>query len=111
MREKDFTDLANFVTKGQIDMDSFIDRKTKKAKGNLNRGEAYYNTVCTNCHGESGMAQEGMHAMGKIANRNPWETIQKIQNGQPDEDMPALRAFDLKASVDILSYLQTLPEH
>ena len=110
MSEQDFTDLANFVTKGQIDMEFFIDRKTKKVNGNLNQGEAYYNTVCTNCHGEFGMAQEGMHALGKIANRNPWETLQKIQNGQPYEEMPALRAFGLQASVDILSYLQTLPE-
>jgi len=111
MSERDFTDLANFVTKGQIDMEFFIDRKTKKVNGNLNQGEAYYNTICANCHGEFGMAQEGMHALGKIANRNPWEALQKIQNGQPDETMPALRAFELQASIDILSYLQTLPKN
>ena len=111
MSEQNFTDLANFVTKGQIDMASFIDLKTKKVKGNLSQGEGYYNTVCTKCHGELGQAQEGMHALGKLANENPWETIQKIQNGQPDEDMPALRAFDLQASVDILAYLQTLPKN
>lgn len=111
MSEQNFTDLANFVTKGQIDMASFIDLKTKKVKGNLNQGEGYYNTVCAKCHGELGQAQEGMHALGKLANENPWETIQKIQNGQPDEDMPALRAFDLQASVDILAYIQTLPKN
>ncbi len=111
MSEQDLTDLANFVAKGQIDMENFIDRKTKKVNGNRNQGEAYYNTVCVNCHGEFGMAQEGMHALGKIANRNPWEIMQKIQNGQPDEDMPALRAFGIQASVDILSYLQTLPRN
>ena len=29
---------------------------------------------------------------------------------QPDEAMPAMRAFDLQVSVDILTHLQTLPK-
>lgn len=33
MSENDFTDLANFVSKGQVNMDTIIDRKTKLAKG------------------------------------------------------------------------------
>jgi thiosulfate dehydrogenase len=78
MEDQDFTDLANFVTKGQFDIDAVIDRKSKKARGDTNK--------------------------------NPWEIIQKTQNGQPDEKMPAMRAFDLQVSVDILSYLQTLPK-
>jgi mono/diheme cytochrome c family protein len=109
MNDQDFTDLANFVTKGQFDIDAVIDRKSKKAKGDIAQGERYYNTVCAGCHAKSGKEPEDMPALGGLANKNPWEIIQKIQNGQPDEKMPAMRAFDLQVSVDILSYLQTLP--
>jgi hypothetical protein len=36
--------------------------------------------------------------------------MHKILNGQPDSGMPALRALDRKAVVDIMSHLTTLPE-
>lgn len=110
MDNQDFTDIANFVTRGQIDIDAIIDRSSKQARGNAAEGERYYNTVCANCHGKTGKKPDDMPALGKLSNKNPWEIIQKIQNGQPDEDMPALRAFDLQVSVDILAYLQTLPQ-
>ena len=110
MSSQDFTDLANFVTKGQINMEAFIDRKTKKVNGNASQGERYYNTVCAGCHDKTGLAPKDMPALGMLANKNPWEIIQKIQNGQPDEKMPAMRAFDLQVSIDILAHLQTLPK-
>jgi len=111
MSDQDFTDLANFVTKGQIDIDSVIDRKTKMARGDAAQGERYYNTVCANCHGKSGKKPKDLeHPLGMLSNDNPWEILQKIQNGQPDEKMPAMRAFDLQVSADILAYLQTLPK-
>ena len=110
MEEQDFTDLANFVTKGQVDMDKLIDRASKKAHGDAEKGSAYFNTVCANCHGKDGRLPKDMDPLGKLANKNPWEIVQKILNGQPDEEMPALRAFDHQISVDILAYLQTLPK-
>jgi len=110
MEDQDFIDLANFITKGQFDMDAVIDRKSKQAKGDIAQGERYYNTVCAGCHAKSGKEPDDMPALGGLANKNPWEIIQKIQNGQPDEKMPAMRAFDLQVSVDILAYLQTLPQ-
>ena len=110
MSDQDFTDLANFVTRGQIDIDAVIDRKSKKINGDSVKGEAYFNTVCAGCHAKSGKEPEDMPPLGKLANKNPWEIIQKIQNGQPDEAMPAMRAFDLQVSADILAYLQTLPQ-
>jgi mono/diheme cytochrome c family protein len=110
MDDQDFTDLANFVTKGQIDMEVVIDRKSGKVEGDLAQGERYFNTVCAGCHAKSGKEPEDMPPLGKLANKNPWEIIQKIQNGQPDEAMPAMRAFDLQISADILAYLQTLPQ-
>ena len=110
MSAQDFTDIANFVTKGQINMEAFIDRKTKKVSGNAAQGERYFNTVCAGCHEKTGFEPKDMKPLGQLANKNPWEIIHKIQNGQPDEKMPAMRAFDLQVSQDILAHLQTLPK-
>jgi thiosulfate dehydrogenase len=111
MSEQDFSDLANFVTKGQVNMDQIIDRKTKLAKsGNAARGAAYFNTVCAGCHDKSGKEPKNMPALGGLSHKNPWEVVHKIQNGQPGEEMPAMRAFDLQVTVDILAHLQTLPK-
>jgi thiosulfate dehydrogenase len=109
MSDQDFSDLASFVTRGQVDMDAVIERSSKKVDGNVAKGESYYNTVCAGCHARDGKEPEDMPPLGKLAHKNPWEILHKIQNGQPDEAMPAMRAFDLQVSVDILSYLQTLP--
>ena len=111
MADEDFTDIANFVTKGQVDMDAIIDRDSKMTKGDIAQGERYFNTVCAGCHAKNGKKPKDMeHPLGKVANSNPWEVIHKIQNGQPKEKMPALRVFDLQVTVDILAYLQTLPK-
>ena len=110
MSAQDFTDIANFVTKGQINMEAFIDRKTKKVSGNAAQGERYFNTVCAGCHEKTGFAPKDMKPLGELANKNPWEIIHKILNGQPDEKMPAMLAFDLQVSQDILAHLQTLPQ-
>ena len=111
MSDQDFNDLANFVTRGQVDMDTIIDRKSKLAKGgNADKGAAYYNTVCAGCHAKDGKQPEDMPPLGALSHKNPWEIVHKIQNGQPDEKMPAMRAFDLQVTTDILAYLQTLPK-
>lgn len=110
MGEQDYIDLANFVSAGQIDMDAYINRETKMANGDIAKGEEYYNTVCSNCHGRDGDLPKDMGTtLGSLSNDNPWEIIQKIQNGQPAEQMPAMRAFGPGISADILAYLQTLP--
>jgi len=110
MDEQDYMDLALFVSKGQVDMNALIDLKTKKVKGNPAAGEPIYNTVCANCHARNGSLPKDMPMLGKLANKNPWEVLQKIMNGQPGEQMPALRALDHQISVDVLAYLQTLPK-
>lgn len=111
MSDQDFKDLANFVTKGQVDMNKIIDRKTKLTiGGNADKGAAYYNTVCAGCHDRNGKEPEDMPPLGKLSHKNPWEVVQKTLNGQPDEDMPAMRAFDLQVTVDLLAHMQTLPK-
>ena len=108
MDEADLTDLANFVSQGQVDMDLYIDRETKAPKGDAAKGEAYYNTICANCHGKDGKEVKDMPPMGKLMG-NPWEVMHKIMNGQPDEDMPALRALDPQVTADIMAHTATLP--
>jgi mono/diheme cytochrome c family protein len=111
MSDQDFADIANFVSNGQVDMDAIIDRKTKLAKGgDADKGAAYYNTVCAGCHAKDGKEPKDMPALGGLSHKNPWEVVHKIRNGQPDENMPAMGAFDLQVTVDILSHLQTLPK-
>jgi mono/diheme cytochrome c family protein len=107
---RDFADLAAFVTRGQVNMNRSIDRATGKAKGDATRNEDFYKIVCANCHGRAGLKLRTMAPLGKVASDNPWETLHKIRNGQPDEKMPALRALPLKISVDILAYAVTLPK-
>ena len=108
--DAEMQDLALFVSEGQVDMDKYIDRASKSPRnGNAEKGAAYYNTMCANCHGMDGKQPKGMKSFAKQMG-NPWEVMHKILNGQPDEDMPALRALDRQVTLDIMSHLSTLPE-
>jgi thiosulfate dehydrogenase len=110
LSDDDLMDLANFVTKGQIDMDQYIDRASKAVKGgNAEQGAAYYSTVCANCHREDGMRPKDMGKSLGAQMGNPWEVMHKIVNGQPDEGMPGLRAFGMQPVVDIMAHVATLP--
>jgi thiosulfate dehydrogenase len=109
LADEDLIDLANFVGQGQVDMDKYIDRASKMPKGDAVKGEAYFNTICAKCHGFEGNLPDDMKPFGKQMG-NPWEVMHKILNGQPGEDMPALRALDHQITADIMSYMVSLPE-
>jgi mono/diheme cytochrome c family protein len=109
MDEQDYIDLANFVTKGQFDWAAVVNDETKAAIGDVAQGEKIYNTVCAACHGREGELPKDMVFLGKVSNKNPWETIQKIMNGQPGEKMPAMRFFGVETAASVTAYLQTLP--
>ena len=105
--------LALFVTRGQHDVDFYIDGVTKRARGDAARGERFYQNICAACHGFDGKAlnfhgADDPEYIGTVANENPWETLHKIRNGQPGAPMPALRVLPIQTLVDILSYTQTL---
>ncbi len=111
--------LALFVSRGQIGMDQYIDRSTKRARGDLKRGASFFQTICAICHGFDGaemiskrqteLAVFGDRGfLGTIANNNPWETLHKIRNGQPGVGMVALRVLGTQDQVDVLAYMQTL---
>jgi thiosulfate dehydrogenase len=112
--------LARFVSAGQIDMDTYIDRSTKQAKGDPTSGAKYYDTVCALCHGKDGKllnladaddpaVAEGPVYVGTVAQQDPWRTLHKIRNGQPGTPMISLLALSVQDQVNILAYLQTLP--
>jgi thiosulfate dehydrogenase len=108
MSAADLRALALFVSRGQVDMDNVIDRASKSAHGNADRGGAHFATLCAGCHGDDGRMEE-MPALGPLARKNPWETLHKVLNGQPDCAMPALRTLDRRVALDIVTFTQTLP--
>lgn len=109
MSAQDFNEVALFVAKGQVDMDKYIDRAAKKAKGDVAKGEVYFNTMCAGCHGVDGKKIKDADPLSAAAG-NPWELLHKVLNGHPGESMPALRALDTQISVDLVAHVQTLPK-
>ena len=106
--------LALFVSLGQVDMDQYIDRAPKKARGDPARGARFYQTICAVCHGFDGKDinfhdEDKPEYIGTVASENPWETLHKTRNGQPGVGMVALGALTIQDQVDILAYTQTLP--
>jgi thiosulfate dehydrogenase len=111
LSDDDMMDLANFITQGQTDMAQYIDSANKMAMGgDAARGEAYFNTVCANCHRKDGMRPKDMGKSLGAQMGNPWEVMHKIVNGQPNEKMPALRVFGMQPVLDIMAHMATLPK-
>ena len=88
----------------------------KTVNGDAANGETLYASNCLACHGEDGKALdfddgEGVEFVGTVSADNPWEVLNKIQNGQPGEVMTAGRhmSWTFQELLDILSYIQTLP--
>lgn len=106
--------LALFVTRGQHDVDHFIDPQTRKSRGDAALGERIFQNVCAACHGFDGKAinfktEKNPEFIGTVSSAVPWEALHKIRNGHPGVPMPALRFLPLQTLVDILSYAQTRP--
>ena len=81
---------------------------------NAQRGAAFFQTICSVCHGFDGKAlnfkdEATPEFIGTVAKDNPWETLHKIRFGQPGQNMPAFIAFPVQVQVDVLAYAQTLP--
>ena len=106
----DMKQLVLFLQKGQMDMDQVIDRDSRASRGKALAGAPLYQNLCATCHGMTGREKVDMPKMGALARKNPWETLHKTLYGHPGSDMPAYRDVGLNAALDILAYLQTLPE-
>jgi len=107
--------LALFVTRGQHEIDWYVDVATRRARGSAPGGERLYQNLCAPCHGFDGRAinfkpEPKIQYLGTVANAFPWEVLHKIRNGQPGQPMPVLRVLPIQDAVDILAYAQTLPK-
>ena len=109
LKQRDLQDLANFVSIGQIDMDTVIDRKSRRVRGDAARGSAYFRTLCAGCHGPDGQSA-GSPPLGREVRANPWAALHSVLNGHPAEKMPALRELDRQVLADILAHAQGLPD-
>jgi thiosulfate dehydrogenase len=106
--------LTLFLSRGQLDMDRYIDRGAGTLKGDPQRGAALFQTICANCHGLDGreinFGDEGApEYVGTVARENPWEALHKIRNGQPGARMVSLGAVSVEDQLNVLSYARTLP--
>ena len=111
--KKEINALALFVSKGQVDTNSFIDMKTKKVTGNKVAGAKLYNGICAGCHGINGEKINFKEApkevfVGDATRSNPWETLHKIRFGHPGSAMTSLFVLPQQSQIDILAYIQGL---
>lgn len=111
LENQDLLDLANFVSFGQVDTDQYIERNSKKALGNYKEHTTFYPTLCGGCHGAKGREIRTMGALGRVANDDPWKALHKILNGHPAEEMPAWRSLNPEIILDLLGYIQSLPDN
>lgn len=114
MSEDNLRALALFVAYGQVDVDLYIDRKTRKTTGNVSNGERIYLATCKKCHGFDGReinfgSKKRHEFIGTVANENPWMTFHKIRWGHPATPMISLVFLDLQEQLDVLAYCQALP--
>ncbi|MBF0333104.1 MAG: c-type cytochrome [Alphaproteobacteria bacterium] len=109
MPERDLLDIANFLSRGLIDMDLAIDRATKRINGDAHKYEAHFQTICATCHGKDGTTVRTMPPLGRVATEDPWRSLHNLLNGHPGDPMPALRALDAEILNGILAFTQTLP--
>jgi cytochrome c553 len=110
-------DLALFISKGQLNTESLIKQSNMKVKGRPQEGSLFFHTICVRCHGVDGrhinFNKKGSKPifLGTIAKYNPWKALHKIRNGQPGTIMISfITLLNEQDLMNILSYVQTLPE-
>jgi mono/diheme cytochrome c family protein len=109
LSERDVLDLANFVSRGQVDMARFVDRDSRRIKGDAVKAEPYYQTICATCHGREGRQVRTMPPLGRMAVDDPWHAVHSVFNGHPGDAMPPLRAMPEDIIAGVLAFAQTLP--
>lgn len=122
IRDDEMMRLAAFVSRGQVDVDKYIDPSTgdlrpssQSTEMRQDRGRSIFQTTCAACHGYDGRRLNfGTAAkpafVGTEARENPWEVLHKLLNGHPGSEMINLRAFGVEESVAALVYARSLPE-
>ncbi|KAF0119445.1 MAG: hypothetical protein FD149_39 [Rhodospirillaceae bacterium] len=107
LNARDQFDLATFINKGLVDLDSFIDGAV--AKGDPVRYKHYYEAICAPCHGFDGRKITNAPPLGHMTRQNPWHAVHMVLNGHPDELMPPMRVLEKQIVIDLVAHLQTLP--
>ena len=108
--------IALFIKHGQVNINKYVEKKSKRVNGDLDQGKKTYLNSCKKCHGNDGRAinfrtKNKPEYVGTVAQHNPWEAIHKIRNGQPHTAMPNMnKKLDIKEQINLLTYLQSLPE-
>lgn len=102
-------DVGNFVVKGLVPMDRVIDRSSRMTLAEPVKTSTHFSTICVNCHGFDGRMMDTIPPLGDAARANPWQALHKMLNGHPGDDMPALRAFDVRTTLSTLAFVQGLP--
>jgi thiosulfate dehydrogenase len=106
--------LALFVSKGQIETETYVDYPTRRVKGSADKGAPWFQNICAVCHGFDGRAinfdpGEEPEYVGTVALKAPWELFHKLRNGHPGQAMVVLGMLPLETLADIAAYAQTLP--
>jgi len=106
--------VSLFVSRGQIDMDLYVDRASGKSRGNARRGANYFQTICVVCHGADGKminfhSADDPEYVGTVASKHPQEFMNKVRFGPAGAPMPAFITQPPAVLADILAYAQTLP--
>ncbi len=111
----ELTRIAAFVSRGQIDMTTFMDTETRKVNaGNASRGREVFQTTCAACHGFDGRMLDWGNGdesnfVGTEAVDVPDEVMHKVLSAHPGVQMINLRAFPLQDAIDLMAYAATLP--
>lgn len=108
MSEASLFDLANFVSRGQIDTQKLIETE-RRAKTSAASHEEFYGTICAACHGSDGGRLREVAPIGDAARQRPHEVLHNLINGHPGDVMPPLSALGGDFAVRMLTYVQTLP--
>ena len=107
--------VAAFVSRGQVDMSTFIDAETRRVNGgDAQAGAHVFQTICAACHGFDGRLldwgdADGPSYVGTEAVELPDEVFHKIMNAHTGVQMINLRAFPVEYSINVLAYAATLP--
>lgn len=108
MGENDLRDLANFVSRGQIDMQKLIEAG-RRARASVASYEKFYGTICAACHGSDGGSLREVPPIGEAARQRPQEVLHYLVNGHSGGVMPSLGALGGDFAARMLAYVQTLP--
>jgi mono/diheme cytochrome c family protein len=115
INDEELKRLAIFISRGQVDMRTFLDYSTRKINaGDVTRGREIFQTTCAACHGYDGRAldwgQDGEHNyVGTEAVEVPDEVFNKIYNAHTGVQMINLRAFPVEDAISVIAYAATLP--